>query len=75
MNWGGLLDESSAAEIEKAGVFAPRSAGRRWIALGVLLLLSALAVKTIDPGKLRAVVLLLMGFLALRIVLTAFAAR
>jgi hypothetical protein len=69
------LDESSAAASNKASAFAPRSAGRTWVALGVLLLLSALAVKTIDPGKLRSVVLLLLGFFAVRIVLTAFASR
>jgi hypothetical protein len=53
----------------------PRSAGRKWIALGLLVVLAGLAVKTIDPGKARSVVLLLLGFFALRIVLTAAASR
>jgi hypothetical protein len=37
--------------------------------------LCGLAVKTIDPGKVRSAVLLLLAFFALRIVLTAFASR
>jgi hypothetical protein len=48
---------------------------RKWVSLGLLLLLCGLAVKTIDPGKVRSVVLLLLGFFALRIVLTASASR
>ena len=53
----------------------PRSPGRKWIALGLLVALACLAVKTIDPGKVRSVVLLLLGFFALRIVLAAAASR
>ena len=53
----------------------PRSAGRMWMALAMLLVLCGLTVKTIDPGKVRTVVLLLLGFFALRIVLTGFASR
>ena len=53
----------------------PRSPGRKWIALGLLVVLAAFAVKTIDPGKVRSVVLLLLGVFALRIVLTAAASR
>jgi hypothetical protein len=53
----------------------PRSAGRKWIALGLLVALAVLAVKTIDPGKVRSVVLLLLGFFALRIALAAAASR
>jgi hypothetical protein len=53
----------------------PRSPTRKWIALGLLVVLAGLAVKTIDPGKVRSVVLLLLVFFALRIVLTAFASR
>ena len=49
--------------------------GAKWIALGLLLVLCGLAVKTIDPGRVRSVVLLLLGFFALRIVLTASASR
>jgi hypothetical protein len=52
-----------------------RPAGRKWIALGLLLVLCGLAVKTIDPGRVRLVVLLLLGFFALRIVLAASASR
>ncbi len=69
MNWGKPLEE------ESAGVFAPKGPGRTWVALGLLVVFSVLAVKTIDPGKLRSVVLLLLGFFAVRIVLTAFASR
>jgi hypothetical protein len=46
-----------------------------WISLASLLLLCGLAVKTIDPGKTRSVVLVLLGFFAVRIVLTGFASR
>jgi hypothetical protein len=53
----------------------PGSPGRKWIALAVLALLALFAVKTIDPGKVRSVVLVLLGFFALRIVLTASASR
>ncbi len=53
----------------------PRSPGRKWIALGMLVALACLAVKTIDPGKVRSVVLLLLVFFALRIVLAAAASR
>jgi hypothetical protein len=53
----------------------PRSAGRKWIALALLLALAGLAVKTIDPGRVRSVVLVLLGFFALRIALTASASR
>jgi hypothetical protein len=56
-------------------VTGPRSAGRKWIALAMLVALAGLAVKTIDPGRVRSVVLLLLVFFALRIVLTASASR
>jgi hypothetical protein len=69
--WGGKLDEARPAHVETG----PRSARRKWIALGLLVVLAGFAVKTIDPGKVRSVVLLLLGFFALRIVLTAFASR
>jgi hypothetical protein len=46
-----------------------------WISLGFLLLLCGLAVKTIDPGKIRSVVFVLLGLFAVRIVLTGFASR
>jgi hypothetical protein len=71
------LDENSelAAGRDKANGFGPQSPGRKWIALALLAALSVLAVKTIDPGRVRSVVLLLLGFFALRIVLAAFASR
>jgi hypothetical protein len=53
----------------------PRSPARKWIALALLVGFAGLAVKTIDPGRVRTVVLLLLGFFALRIVLTASASR
>ncbi len=53
----------------------PRSPRRKWIALALLVALAGLAAKTIDPGRVRLVVLLLLGFFALRIVLTAAASR
>jgi hypothetical protein len=53
----------------------PRSSGRKWIALGLLVALAGLAVKTIDPGKVRSVVLLLLGIFAMRIVFTASTSR
>ena len=65
------MDEARPVHVETG----PRSARRKWIALGLLVVLAGLAVKTIDPGKLRSVVLLLLGFFALRIALTAFASR
>ena len=44
--------------------WTPGSRARKWIALGLLLVLCGLAGKTIDPGKVRSVVLLLLGFFA-----------
>ena len=67
-----LDHETPAVE---AGAFAPRSAGRKWVALGLLAVFCGLAIKTIDPGKVRSVVLLLLGFFAVRIVLAAAASR
>jgi hypothetical protein len=43
---------------------------RKWIALAVLAALAGLAWGTIDPGRVRLVVLLLLAVFALRIVLT-----
>ena len=53
----------------------PRSPGRMWLSLALLVVVSGLAFQTIDPGKVRTVVLLLLGFFALRIVLAGFASR
>jgi hypothetical protein len=65
------LDEARPVHVETG----PGSARRKWIALALLAALAGLAVKTIDPGKVRSVVLVLLGFFALRIVLTATASR
>jgi hypothetical protein len=46
-----------------------------WIALGFLVVFCGLAVKTIDPGKIRTVVLVLLALFALRIVLMGLASR
>jgi hypothetical protein len=46
-----------------------------WIALGFLVVFCGLAVKTIDPGKIRTVVLVLLAFFAVRIVLMGLASR
>jgi hypothetical protein len=71
----GAFASSDAAGQGKASVWAQGSPGRKWIALALLVALSGLAVKTIDPGKIRTVVLLLLGVFALRIVFTASASR
>jgi hypothetical protein len=68
-HWGGTLDET------KGSNFAQGAPGRKWVALAMLVVLAGLAVKTIDPGKVRSVVLLLLGVFALRIVLAASASR
>jgi hypothetical protein len=49
--------------------------GRKWIALAVLAGIAGLAWETIDPGKIRSVVLLLMLAFAVRIALTASTSR
>ena len=71
----GAVDSSHAAGPGKASGWAQGSPARKWIALALLVAISCLAVKTIDPGKIRTVVLLLLGVFALRIVLTASASR
>jgi hypothetical protein len=52
-----------------------RSPGRMWVALGLLVVFCGLAVKTIDPGKIRTVVLVLLAFFAVRIALMGLASR
>jgi hypothetical protein len=69
------LDEKDASGSDKASGFAPGGTGRMWVGLGLLAVFSLLALKTMDPGKLRTVVLFLLGFFAVRILLTAFASR
>ncbi len=51
------------------------SSGRKWIALAVLAVLFGLAAKTIEPGRVRSGVLVVLGFFAVRIMLTAYASR
>jgi hypothetical protein len=46
-----------------------KSPARRWIALGLLAAISGLAWKTIGPGKIRSVVLLLLLMFVVRILL------
>ncbi len=48
---------------------------RKWIALAVLAGLAALAWQTMDPGRIRLVVFVLIGSFALRIVLTGSGSR
>jgi hypothetical protein len=48
---------------------------RKLLALGFLAVLAALAWYTMDAGKIRLVVMILMGGFALRIALTANAVR
>jgi hypothetical protein len=71
----GALDKRDAAGPGQASAWAQGSPARKWIALALLVALAGLVVKTIDPGKIRAVVLLLLGVFGLRIVLTASASR
>jgi len=49
--------------------------GAKWIALALLVAISGLAVKTIDPGKNPHGGVAVAGVFALRIVLTASASR
>ena len=53
----------------------PRSPKRMWISLALLAVLCGLAVATIDAGKVRSLVLVLLGFFAVRILLAGFASR
>jgi hypothetical protein len=71
------LDENSDSVTgpDKVKAFAPRSSGRMWVALVFLAGLSLLSVKTIDPGRVRMVVLVLLGVFAVRIVLAGIASR
>jgi hypothetical protein len=48
---------------------------RKLIALALLVVLAALAWRTIDPGRVRTLVLVLLGGFALRIALTAGRSR
>jgi hypothetical protein len=48
---------------------------RKLVALAVLAVLAGLAWRTIDPGKVRTLVFVLLGGFALRIALTAGRSR
>jgi hypothetical protein len=50
-------------------------AKRKWIALALLAALAGLAWQTMEPGRIRLVVLVLIGGFALRIALTAAGSR
>jgi hypothetical protein len=50
-------------------------AKRKWIALGILAALAGLAWGTMEPGKIRLVVFVLIASFAVRIVLTATGSR
>ncbi len=50
-------------------------AKKKWISLAILAGLAGLAWMTIEPGKMRLVVWVLLASFALRIVLTASASR
>ena len=53
----------------------PAGNGRLWIALAVFALLSALAWSTMDPGKLRSLILVLLAFFAVRTLLARVSSR
>ena len=63
---------ASLADISRGGM--PR-ARRKWIALALLVALAGLAWQTMEPGKIRLVVFVLIGSFALRIALTAVGSR
>ena len=67
--------DKSAAGSANTSRWAQGSPARKWIALALLVALAGLTVKTIDPGKVRLVVLVLLGIFGLRIALTASASR
>ena len=52
-----------------------RSPSRKWIALLLLAAIGGLAWKTIDPGRIRSVVLVLLAVFGLRILWTGSAPR
>jgi hypothetical protein len=48
---------------------------RKWVALGILAVLAGLAWWTMEPGRIRLVVFVLIASFAVRIVLTATGSR
>ncbi len=51
------------------------SVSKKWIALGLLAVVAGLAWGTMEPGKIRLVVFVLIGSFALRIALARSASR
>jgi hypothetical protein len=54
---------------------APSGNGRLVVALVVIAVLAVLAWRTMEPGRMQQVTWLLLGFFALRVVLTRLRAR
>jgi hypothetical protein len=50
-------------------------AKRKWVALAILVLVAGLAWQTMEPGRIRLVVFVLIGSFALRIVLASTGSR
>jgi len=55
--------------------FAPAGNGRLVVALVVLAVLAVLVWRTMEPGKMQQVTWLLLGFFAVRVVLTRLRPR
>ncbi len=55
--------------------FGPASSGRMLISLALLGVLAGLAAETMEPGRFRSVTWLLLGFFALRMVLSRAGSR
>jgi len=66
---------SEEPEPPGTGLNEARSPARKWIALALLAALVGLAWKTIDPGKIRTAVVVVLAAFGLRIMLTASASR
>ena len=52
-----------------------KPSGRLWIALGGFAALAALVWATMEPGKFRSLTWVLLGFFAVRVVLTHLRSR
>ena len=55
--------------------FSPLGTGRLWVGLGVLGLMALLAYFTLEPGRFRYLVWVLMAFFAFRILLDRWRVR
>jgi hypothetical protein len=64
-------ESGGTAEPSDNGGAEVKGSERKWIALGLLLAIAGLAWETIDPGKIRSVVLLLLLLFAVRVLLAA----